>query len=78
MSTPTFTFKQTLKVKPCQSFRNIPITNLLNNKIEETLKAVSQLKETVVKLKQFERAALIREMEKQLEEMKAKVVRFKM
>lgn len=53
-------------------------TNLLNNKIEETLMAVSQLKETVVKLKQFERAAQIREMEKQLEEMKAKILKLKM
>ncbi len=51
-------------------------TNLLNSKIEETLMAVSQLKETVMKLKQFERAAQIAEMEKQLEQMKREVVNF--
>ncbi|PKO99363.1 MAG: hypothetical protein CVU03_02030 [Bacteroidetes bacterium HGW-Bacteroidetes-2] len=51
-------------------------TNLLNSKIEETLKAVAQLKETVVKLKHFERAAQIREMEKQLEQMKRDVFSF--
>lgn len=49
-------------------------TNLLNSKIEETLKAVAQLKETVVKLKKFECAAQIREMEKQLEQMKIEVL----
>jgi len=51
-------------------------TNLLNSKIEETLKAVTLLKETVVKLKHFERATQIREMEKQLEQMKREVVNF--
>lgn len=51
-------------------------TNLLNSKIEETLKAVTLLKETVVKLKQFERATQIGEMEKQLEQMKREVVNF--
>ncbi len=51
-------------------------TNLLNSKIEETLMAVAQLKETVVKLKQFERGAQIREMEKQLEQMKRDVFNF--
>jgi len=51
-------------------------TNLLNSKIEETLKAVALLKETVVKLKQFERAAQIREMEQQLEQMKRDVFSF--
>jgi len=51
-------------------------TNLLNSKIEETLKAVAQLKESVIKLKQFERAAQIREMEKQLEQMKRDVFSF--
>jgi hypothetical protein len=51
-------------------------TNLLNSKIEETLMAVALLKETVVKLKQFERAAHFREMEKQLEQMKRDVFSF--
>lgn len=46
----------------------------LNSKIDETLLAVSQLKETVVQLKQYERAAQFRNMEKQLEQMKKEVV----
>lgn len=53
-------------------------TNLLNSKIKETLKAFSQLKETVVKLKQYERAAQIRVMEKHLEGMKRDVITFKL
>lgn len=46
----------------------------LNCKIEETLQTVKLLKETLVKLKQYERAAQFRDMEIQLEQIKKEVV----
>jgi hypothetical protein len=45
---------------------------LINKSINECLNAVSLLKETVVKMQRYELGAELREMEKQLEQLKLK------
>ncbi len=45
---------------------------ILNNRMDECLNAVNLLKETVVKIKRYELAAELREIEKTMEQMKLK------
>ncbi len=45
---------------------------ILNNRMDECLNAVNLLKETVVKIKRYELAAELREIEKTIEQLKLK------
>jgi len=46
---------------------------LVQGNLEQAIKAVAQLKQTLAKLQQYEQAAQLREYEKQLEEIKGDV-----